>query len=912
LINTPILPSSVSAIKSTSQLNEFEYSAPFISVKILTKNFTAFLDTGSPISVIGNLVINHMKRHKLNFNPCSKRINFLKGSFTCHYSIEIEISYDIGVRLQKLYLVPGTINSVLLGRDFLGPSNISVHVSLGGWSLTNPHQTIIPFIENTKRLYPQMDIILSAENEIDSISSIPIPLMFNQLPSGACGTEELQSNACVLNEIQKQKHLMDDGVLKEFDLIDLEDIDYHNPEYHNPASVLANWDYLETSDSSTTDSLNIPLYPEKENSVLVASDLSEDQLVKLRACLEEFQSMFTDKPGLCTLYKHSINTGDAKPIKCRNFPMTPGKRKVFDETFDELLKYDIIEPSQSPWSSNGFVVTNNDNSLRFVLNYKPINAVTKSDVYPINRIDEMLAHLGSSNYMSTYDLSKGFFQIEMNDEGKEKTAFISHRGLWQFKRMPMGLKNSPATFQRMVDNVLGDNKWLIVLVYFDDIMVFSTTFEKHLEDNRTVLSKLKSAGLTIKPSKVQLCRKKLNFLGHVIDSGKCYPNPKKIECLMNYPRPKRVKEIQMFLGLVGFYRKFIPEFSIKARPLHMLLKKNVKFKWSDETQESFDFLKNALSRVSELYLPNLNGTFIIQSDASISGLGAILSQEREGVRFPIWFASRSLRGAEIRYSITELELLAALWAIEKFRGYIEYTHFVLETDHQALSWLYKIKDPAGRIARWYMTFQMYDFEIRYRPGTSACMKAPDALSRIPELMCFITESPLDRLDLISKQNEDSVLSKVKSVIRNFFNSIPKSDIEKYKRRASKCSISSDGLLMRYVGPRNKPWEDERLYWRVWIPQSLRHEVLEIFHSHLTAGHLGIMKTFGKIEQRMYWENMRRDVVKFVKSCLVCQESKTSKLPLVPGSSLTPEGPWELIATDSMGPFPKGKIKTNIC
>jgi len=309
---------------------------------------------------------------------------------------------------------------------------------------------------------------------------------------------------------------------------------------------------------------------------------------------------------------------------------------------------------------NELVVPKKDGGgLRFVVDYKPVNSITVSDNYPMPRMDDMIATLGECSYFSTFDLSKGFHQIEMNPSDKIKTAFISHRGAWQFKRMPMGLKNSPATFQRCVDTVLGYLKWKFCAVYFDDIVVFSKTFEDHMYHIKEVLKRVQAAGLTINPRKVQLCRQKFRFLSFIITPGKCAPDPEKVAVHNNYPVPKTKKDIQKFLGLAAFYRRFIDGFSLTAKLLtNLIKKKDVDFEWSDETQIAYDCIRNSLTDLSQLFWPDLNKPFIIQTDASEVGSGAILMQERDSLRLPIWFASRVLKNAETRYSVSEKKCLA--------------------------------------------------------------------------------------------------------------------------------------------------------------------------------------------------------------------------------------------------------------
>jgi hypothetical protein len=836
---------------------------PFISVTLLGHTFPAFLDTGSSVSILGDDVIKVVNESGVKCRKLSKEIRFLKGACHAERVVTLKCDFTHGMKKHSFLLVPGAIKSILLGRDFIGPAKISVHIGNGGWSVGQSND-IIPFI-------PSPECFL--------LSTVSLP------------------QSCVL-PISPEDSASSDSEIEEIMVTDL---------YKSPAHVLANWDhpgFREDEDDhlpeeiiSPSDDVNFPLK--------APTYLDDGQKSDLHKVIAKFQSIFTKSPGWCSLYEHTIDTGNHKPCYSNLRPMNQAKRQIFDKYFFELVKFDVIERSRSPWSSSAFLVPKSDGSQRFVVDYKPLNKITVPDLYPMSRIDDMLAILGQSKFFSTFDLSKGFYQIKMAEQDKQKTAFISHHGLWQFKRLPMGLSNSPATFVRCIDQVLGDLKWTICAVYFDDIIIFSSTFEEHLKHIDLVLSRLKDAGLTINPSKVQLCRQRLKFLGHIIEPGKCFPNPEKVSVLHSYPIPKHAKHVQQFLGLVGYYRKFIPDFSKFAKPLHDLMKKGQKFEWTFECQNGFDSLRTSLTDLTTVYLPDLNMPFIIQCDASEVGLGAVLIQEKEGVRYPLWFASRSFRPAETRYSVSEKECLAVLWAIEKFRGFVEYSRFVVETDHQALSWLSKIKEPSGRLARWFMTLQMYDFEVRYKPGDSPNMRGADALSRIPSLLFVETEDVIYRPEMISEQRKDESLYEIISYINGSLQPVNKLEEARLRVLSEKSFLAEDGLLMRYVGPQGKPWEDESLYWRVWVPYSLKQKVMTIFHDTKTAGHLGIRKTFHRLENRVYWKNMRKDIVSFVNHCIKCQSAKSARIPPYPASSFVSESPWEVISIDLMGPYPKG-------
>jgi hypothetical protein len=855
--------------ETTLGLSHNKKYEPFIEIKLFSRSFPAFLDTGSSVSIIGDDIIDILKEKGLVGKDNSRIINSLQGSVEVSSSITLTIDYLAGRKRHQFLLCPGTIKTILLGRDFLSPTDIGVYVGRGGWTVGLEKQKVIPFVK------PPEEFLVKRV-----ATNLPAKEQFDQQIDW-----EAESNP-------HQKATEDDLL---------------SCLFVSPAQVLANFGF---KDEEVEDKVQeVRLYPENPESLTVSKTLSASELKYLSESLKPFSSVFTSRPGLCTFYQHTIDTGNCKPIKCRLRPTSPGKRKLFDITFDELYEMDIIEPSNSPWASNAFIVPKPCGGSRFVINYKPINEYTVPDVYPVNRIDDMLAFLGSSQYFSVFDLYKGFHQIEVARKDRPKTAFLSHRGLWQFKRMPMGLMNSPATFQRCIDVVLGDLKWKICICYFDDIIIFSQTFHEHCLHLQMVLQRLMDAGLTISPKKVQLFRQRIKFLGHIVEPGRVYPNPDKVKAIQNYPPLRNRNEVRRFLGLVSFYRKFIPNASIHAKPLTELMKDDTKFCWDEKEKAAFDYLRKVLTELSELHLPDLNGQFIITTDASKVGLGAVLSQVKEGVRFPIWYASRCLKPAETRYPIPELECLAVIWAIEKFRGFIEYTKFIIETDHQALTWLQGMKEPSGRLAHWFLILQHYDFDIHYKPGNNPCMRPSDALSRIAENLLLETNTVLSRKHLVQHQDNDPYLGPLKDFLRGKSVTSDTITIEKLKRDSERSHLLEDGTLIRFVGAKNKPWEEEESYWRLWIPDSMKEGILLTFHNEPTAGHLGIRRTYLRLEERAYWFGMQKDTTKFVRNFRRCQECKNFKIPIAPGSSFQPESPWDVIAIDMMGPYPKGAMQS---
>ena len=296
--------------------------------------------------------------------------------------------------------------------------------------------------------------------------------------------------------------------------------------------------------------------------------------------------------------------------------------------------------------------------------------------------------------------------------------------------MPFGLTNAPRTFQRLMDRVLRNEIGKFVHVYLDDINVFSETFEEHLQHLAIVFQRLRDAGLRLNPEKCEFVRKSLHFLGHVVSEEELGPDPSKVNKVQDYPVPTNVRDLRGFLGLASYYRRFIQGFSRKAAPMYQLLRKGVPYEWTDQQQKAFESLKRLLTTAPILRYPDFDRPFILHTDASTTGLGAVLAQkDDEGLEYVIAYASRSLNKAERNYSVTELECLAAVWAVKTFRVYLYGTEFDLVTDHTALKWLLNLSEPQGRTARWVVQLQEYQFKVLYRRGVAH--QNADALSRIP-------------------------------------------------------------------------------------------------------------------------------------------------------------------------------------
>jgi hypothetical protein len=446
--------------------------------------------------------------------------------------------------------------------------------------------------------------------------------------------------------------------------------------------------------------------------------------------------------------------------------------------------------------------------------------VTVKDVYALPRVDDSLATLSGNKYFSGLDLFNGYWQIPMAEADKDKTAFITDDGLFEFNVMPFGLTNAPATFQRYMDAILAGLKWNSLLVYIDDIIIFSKTFEDHLHDLEVVLDRLILHNLQLKSSKCHLFQTTLTYLGYVVSENGISPDPAKLTAITAMKRPANITELKSFLGMCSYYRIFIKNFSIKCRPLHELTGNRI-FEWGAEQQKAFEELKTEFSSPKILAHPNFDIPFVVETDACDHGLGAALKQKYDGKEHVIQYISRTLSDAERKWTVREKEALAVLWACEKFRVYVAGTEFTLVTDHEALKWLMKVDKPA-RLVRWALELQEYNFKIIHRSGRANVIA--DALSRLAG------ESD----ELFNPEDNDRLICNLNSF--DLIN-LTKIDIEKAQKEDP--GLHSIVLECRANDNRYDRFElaDEVLYFRVEnqlllvIPHQLRAVVLKQYHNH---------------------------------------------------------------------------------
>ncbi|CAM4722355.1 unnamed protein product [Lepidochelys kempii] len=438
---------------------------------------------------------------------------------------------------------------------------------------------------------------------------------------------------------------------------------------------------------------------------------------------------FSATPGLTERAYHSIDTGNAHPIRVQPYRVSPQAKTAIEREIQDMLQMGVIRPSESAWASPVVLVPKPDGEIRFCVDYRKLNAVTRPDNYPMPRTDELLEKLGRAQFISTLDLTKGYWQVPLDESAKERSAFITHLGLYEFNVLPFGLRNAPATFQRLVDGLLaGLGEYAVA--YLDDVAIFSDSWADHLEHLQKVLERIREAGLTVKAKKCQIGLNRVTYLGHQVGQGTISPLQAKVDAIQKWPVPKSKKQVQSFLGLAGYYRRFVPHYSQIAAPLTDLTKKKQPnaVQWTGKCQKAFNKLKATLMSDPVLRAPDFDKPFLVTTDASERGVGAVLMQKGPDQEFhPVVFLSKKLSERESNWSVTEKECYAIVYALEKLRPYVWGRRFHLQTDHAALKWLHTVKETNKKLLRWSLALQDFDFDIQHISGASN--KVADALSR---------------------------------------------------------------------------------------------------------------------------------------------------------------------------------------
>ena len=677
----------------------------------------------------------------------------------------------------------------------------------------------------------------------------------------------------------------------------------------------------------------------------VSPDVTAGDKERLRKILYQHESAISRHDldlGHTTLRKHHIKLTSDVPFKERPRRVPPAMVEEVRQHLQEMLELGVIRKSESPYSSNVVLVRKKNGQLRFCIDLRKLNNLTVRDAYALPRIEETLDILSGAQWFSKFDLRCGFWQMELAEEDKHKTAFsVGNLGFYECNRMPYGLTCAPASFQRLVETCMGDSHLTECLLFFDDMLVFSKTMDTQLQRLDLVLQKLENAGLKIHPDKTELLQRSVSFLGHVVSAEGVKTSPDKIQCVKDWPVPQTVKEVQSFLGFASFYRRFVRNFATIARPLHDITvgsrkdkKQKPKFFWGDSQQQAFERLKECLVSAPVLAFADPHLPFILHTDASTEGLGAVLYQHQDGKDRVIAYASRGLNKAERRYPAHKLEFLALKWAVtDKFHDYLYGASFTVKTDNNPLTYVLTTAklDAAGH--RWVAQLANYNFSLEYRAGRLNA--DADALSRItwdtvPEeettpaevvvalLQGKVCDPPVAETVLLgqaavesdiqgsstsgspdwaAEQSADPDLLEVISHLKD-----PASHV---RSKISLSLLRSDLTLRNGVLYRQRQ-ADGQVVQQLVVP--IAHRAAAMRGVHDRVGHLGFDRSIELLRDRFYWPGMTVDLQRHIQTCERCirRKSLPARAELSP---IKTTEPLELVCTDFLSLEPsKGGIE----
>ena len=647
----------------------------------------------------------------------------------------------------------------------------------------------------------------------------------------------------------------------------------------------------------------------------------------LKSLIRKYPSVFSsddDPPSVTPFYYHTIHL-DSTPKPKKPYVIPACFHEKVQKQIQEMIQYGIIRPSRSPFHSPLVPVVKKDGKIRLCVDFRNLNNNIVSDSYPLPNINNILHNLGKGTIFTCLDLKQGYHQIPLTEESKALTAFIAPGGLFEYNVMPMGLKDSPSAFSRIISQVLVGLTGNNTHVYMDDIIIQGKNLQDHVSNLEKVLSRLQEARLTLKLSKCEFFKNSVKYLGHIVSAEGLKAQPEKIEVIQNMIRPKTVKQLQSFLGMANYYRKFIRDFSDIAAPLTKLTggkandKKNKRqIAWNEEAEAAFIKLKEALAEKVTLSFPDLSKSFFLTTDASNIAIGGVLQQKDENNHLrPLTFFSRKLNQSEMNYSTIEKEALAIIYGLKINRSLCLGFPIIIHTDHRPLTWLLTTSSANSRIARWQMMVAEYDIQIKFIPGKENTVA--DCLSRlrqqedslIEENVLVITpekesESIEWNLDeLVRLQNEDIFYGTMKRLLEEsddvefIRKKLGRQKIEKKYRRLNLEELKLENDVLYRVA-QNSYGELTR---QVIVPDSYKYQVLRLAHSLPTAGHGGVQITLARCKKFSYWPEMKKDVQEYCKSCLVCRRFKRlgdAPAPLRRYPDV--EMPFERVHLDIIGPM----------
>lgn len=628
--------------------------------------------------------------------------------------------------------------------------------------------------------------------------------------------------------------------------------------------------------------------------------LTRNQREELIRIYNKNKRVFSDLPGKARNFICKLEFRDNISFNRKSYPIAQSLRGAVRKEIQRMLEQDIIEPSSSPYTSPIVAVKKKDGTVRLCLDAREINKSIINDRTSPGEIEEIMKRFDGVKYMSIWDAVCGYWQIELHPNSRPYVAFIIEGRNYQFKRLPFGLVNSVAIFIKCMDGILGKEVLEYTTVYVDDLLITSSNWEEHCQRVETVLSKLAENNITLKLDKSKLITNKLQFLGFVLNEKGITTSPEKVEVIQNFPKPKNIRQLQSFLGVCNYYRKFQKNHSnLTSRFKHLLSTKN-KWRWTEEDDQTFKMIKDKFLESIMLHHPNFNRRFFINCDASNISLGAELYQEdSDGEHLVISFASRTLTNSERNYSVTEKELLSVVFACNKFRTYILGYPTTVRSDHKSISFLQKCKLNHGRITRWILALQEYNISWEYVPGKQNTVA--DVLSRVNVEggTLDVEKEDIGRIynTLVTRQGLTDILNKVKEEQQN------DDKLTKIKQR---LQSEDPGITPHYQLYNNLIFTTPNIngnHWKLYIPKSLEIPLIQNYHQ--LYGHMGPEKVVKALEEHVYIKGINKKVRLAVRTCKICQMVKVNN-ERKEGTiiTVTTVRKFEKVFLDICGPFPR--------
>ena len=903
-------------------------------LKVQQLQYRALVDSGAEISLISKQAYDNLKYPI----PFQRKKVFLQsvngGALNALGSVDLEIKIG-GLRLKQTFVIVTDLNRhVILGRDFLVNNGVRLYFDLGKLRIKNVY---IPL---------ERDVHIASITRISKTVLLK-PQTINVVLAHVKKRNYFKPSQLFLLEKIERGHLSEEP-----ELILEPSVVKVSPESTLPVIITNTSNkFIKLKKGSVLGSIKEVQVVDTVSQNLKHTTLSDEEFVENIKVDEQHRDIvspmllrnkdlfaFSDLDlGHTDLLEAEIITDDARPINLRPYRIPLAQREVVSKAMDDMLAANIIKPSSSPWNFPVVLVDKKPDGpnavpqKRICIDFRELNKVVKPQSFPIPLIDDILGNLAGSTFYSTLDLRQGFHQIKLSDESAAKTAFSCFKGKYQYNVLPFGLCNSPSIFQQMANKLLLGLEDIAV-AYLDDVLIHTkSTKEHHLEQVQKVLDRIRKHNLKLKLPKCRFLKKETNYLGFIISEHGIKPDQEKVQAIRSWKCPTNAKECRSLLGMSGWYRRFIPNFSKIAEPIVALTRKYSRFKWTNECQKAFEYLKESLSTIPLLAYPDPNRPYILYTDASDTCVGACLVQECDdkeewvpGIKNekPIYFLSHKLSPTQVKYPVIQKECFAIVYALQKLDYYLNNATFVIRTDHQPLKYLLKSQIQNKTIQQWALTISSYNCTIEYIKGIdNSCadllsrsppeteenpVEVPPVSDRAFNIAAINTnkinvqeyldpevetdkegqERPtLEGFDMIKEQDKDPEIVRIKQQLE-----LGTADKTTYAR-----FMTADNLLY-YISQ-----VDDEPTVRLYIPPHLQQQIIVEYHDH---GHFAVNKVFQSIKEKYYWPNLYKQIEKHIEKCITCKvrNQPVHKAPLQ--DMRTPVHPMAVVELDLSGPYKK--------